>query len=245
MQRARRLLEWGYSSGEVAAETGVPVQTIGRWSRGETAAFGPRVSVQPWRPPHDGIYAYLLGLYLGDGHVQARSAGTCSLRVFLDGAYPDIVEDCVVAVGITTMGRSVNVQRVPGSGVRLVQCAWKRWPEVFPQHGPGRKHERPIVLEDWQDAIVAEHADEFIRGLIRSDGCRTVNRFKTKLPSGRVREYAYPRYFFSNLSPDIRRLFCEACERLGLRWTQSNPRNISVSHRDSVAVLEEFVGPKT
>jgi hypothetical protein len=35
-------------------------------------------------------------------------------------------------------------------------------------------------------------------------GCRTINRFKTKLPSGRVASYEYPRYFFSNLSDDIR-----------------------------------------
>ena len=45
-------------------------------------------------------------------------------------------------------------------------------------------------------------------------------------------EYAYPRWFFSNRSDDIRGLFCEYCERLGIRWTQSNPRNISVSHRN-------------
>jgi hypothetical protein len=31
---------------------------------------------------------------------------------------------------------------------------------------------------------------------------------------------------------------------VGVRWTQSNPRNISVSHRDSVALLDEFVGLK-
>ena len=84
-----------------------------------------------------------------------------------------------------------------------------------------------------------------MRGLIHSDGCRTVNRFKTKLPSGRVAEYAYPRYFFSNLSDDIRGLFCEACDALGVRTTLSNPRNVSVSHRKSVAILEEIVGPKS
>ena len=116
--------------------------------------------------------------------------------------------------------------------------------EAFPQHGPGRKHERPIVLEPWQREIVDAFPREFLRGLIHSDGCRTVNRFKTKLPSGRVAEYAYPRYFFSNLSADIRGLFCEYCDRLGIRWTQSNHRNISVSHRHSVAALDEFIGPK-
>jgi hypothetical protein len=31
---------------------------------------------------------------------------------------------------------------------------------------------------------------------------------------------------------------------LGVRWTLSNPRNVSISHRESVAVLEEIVGPK-
>jgi hypothetical protein len=59
-----------------------------------------------------------------------------------------------------------------------------------------------------------------------------------------VAEYAYPRYFFSNLSADIRGLFCESCDQLGLRWRQSNPRNISISDRTSVALLDENVGPK-
>jgi hypothetical protein len=72
-----------------------------------------------------------------------------------------------------------------------------------------------------------------------------VNRFKTTLPSGRVAEYAYPRWFFSNLSQDIRELFCATCDAVGVRWTQSNHRNISVSHRRSVALLDEHVGAKS
>jgi hypothetical protein len=119
-----------------------------------------------------------------------------------------------------------------------------RWLELFPQYGPGRKHERRIVLAAWQQRIVDGHLELFLRGLVHSDGCRTVNRFKTTLPSGRVAEYAYPRYFFSNLSADIRGLFCEACDALGLRWTLSNHRNVSVSHRTSVARMDAFIGPK-
>ena len=57
-------------------------------------------------------------------------------------------------------------------------------------------------------------------------------------------EYEYPRYFFTNYSADIRGIFCEHCDLLGIRWTQSNARNISVSHRESVAILDEVVGPK-
>lgn len=67
---------------------------------------------------------------------------------------------------------------------------------------------------------------------------------RPRLLGGRIATYAYPRYFFTNYSADIRRIFCEHCERLGIRWTQSNPRNISVAHRDSVAILDTFVGPK-
>ena len=53
------------------------------------------------------------------------------------------------------------------------------------------------------------------------------------------------RYFFSNLSSDIRRIFVDHCELLGVHVTQSNHRNLTVSHRTSVAVLEQIVGPKT
>jgi hypothetical protein len=125
-----------------------------------------------------------------------------------------------------------------------VESSGKAWLDAFPQHGPGRKHTRAIVLESWQREVVDRFPRQFLRGLIHSDGCRTINRFKTELPSGRVAEYAYARYFFSNLSADIRGLFCEYCERLGIRWSLSNPRNVSVSRRASVALLDEFVGPK-
>ena len=245
MAHARELLSHGLSTGEVAAELGVPLSTVIRWRAGATAAFGDRVQLLPWRPPHPLTYAYLLGVYLGDGHVTVRPAGRCWLRVFLDGAYPEVIDEVRVAIGLATLGRRVQTYPARDSRLVVLQCSWKRWPVVFPQHGPGRKHERPIVLEDWQQEVVDAHPGAFVRGLIHSDGCRTVNRFTTKLPSGRVAEYAYPRYFFSNLSADIRGLFCAACDRLGVRWTQSNARNISVSRRRSVAVLEEVVGPKT
>jgi hypothetical protein len=100
------------------------------------------------------------------------------------------------------------------------------------------------MLLDWQRHITRIQPEGLLRGLIHSDGCRTVNRFQTKLPSGHIATYGYPRYFFSNLSADIRGIFCEHCELLGIRWTQSNARNISVSDRRSVALLDDFVGPK-
>jgi hypothetical protein len=188
-------------------------------------------------------YSYLLGLYLGDGHLVGNGR-SWQLVVSLDGAHEEIIEECQGSMVLTLPSRRprLRVHRTDRC-VRVASMA-KAWRELLPQHGPGRKHERPIVLASWQQDIVERHTWQFVRGLIHSDGCRTVNRFKTSLPSGRVAEYSYPRYFFSNLSPDIRGLFCSACDRLGLRWTQSNHRNISISHRTSVALLDEYVGPK-
>jgi hypothetical protein len=122
--------------------------------------------------------------------------------------------------------------------------ASQSWPLHFPQHGPGRQHLRPIELEPWQQEIVDRHPEQVLRGLIHSDGCRCINRFTTKLPSGRVALYAYPRYFFTNESEDILQLFCATCDQLEIRWTRSSRKNVSVSHRASVAKLDGFIGPK-
>jgi hypothetical protein len=195
------------------------------------------------RPADDWSYAYLLGLYLGDGHL-AWNGRSWQLIVSLDAAHPGVVDDCRSAMVLTLPSRTPRLRSHRSDRCVRVASMAKAWRELIPQHGPGRKHERAIVLASWQRDIVERHTWPFVRGLIHSDGCRTMNRFKTRLPSGRVAEYAYPRYFFSNLSADIRGLFCESCDRLGLRWTQANRRNISISHRASVALLDEHVGPK-
>lgn len=58
------------------------------------------------------------------------------------------------------------------------------------------------------------------------------------------RWYEYPRYFFTNTSDDIRTLFTDALDRLGIEWKQANARNSSVAKREAVARLDEFVGAK-
>jgi hypothetical protein len=81
----------------------------------------------------------------------------------------------------------------------------------IPQHGPGKKRERRIILADWQQALVERWPEHLIRGLIHSDGCRFQN-------TGRG-NWSHPRYLFTNRSPDIRDMFCHACDTMGLRWT--------------------------
>jgi hypothetical protein len=243
---ATRMIQAGLSDTDVAARTGIPRRTVNRWRhQGRAPGSLRRRAPRPtrWRPPDPAPYAYLLGLYLGDGYV-ASSSRSPFLQISLDDRYPGIIAECAAAVAATFPRSSVHVYPRSNTGCTVVQASTPILTLAFPQHGPGRKHERAIALVGWQRRITTAHVRPFLRGLIHSDGCRTVNRFRTKLPSGRVAEYAYPRYFFSNASADIRRIFGRHCELLGIRWTQSNARNISVSHRASVAVLDSFVGPK-
>jgi hypothetical protein len=74
-----------------------------------------------------------------------------------------------------------------------------------------------------------------VAGLVHSDGCRVLNR---------VKGHVYPRYFFSNLAADIRDLFVWACTMVGVESRAAGPRNVAVSRKASVAILDRLVGPK-
>jgi hypothetical protein len=187
-----------------------------------------------------GAYAYLLGLYLGDGMLTLAPRRVWRLRVFLDQRYPLIIERCEWAI------RQVS-WHVPGRARKIgcleIYSNWKHWLCAFPSHGPGPKHRRPIELTAWMWQVIAAHPHELLRGLIHSDGCRSINRVKRPLKEG-IREYSYPRYFLSNRSTDILRLFSETCARIGVESRPDGPFMVSVARRESVARLDSFVGPK-
>jgi len=125
-----------------------------------------------------------------------------------------------------------------------VQSNWKHWPCLFPQHGPGRKHERVLVLEPWQRELVAEHPVAFLRGLFHSDGCRITN-WTTRVVSGERRRYEYGRWMFSNNSADIMGWCQASLDLLGVRWTMPRWNCLSVATRAGVAYLDEAIGPKS
>lgn len=157
----RRLLARGHSDREVAAISGVSPNTVGRWRRS-----WPAIRIE-WQPAHEPSYTYLLGLYLGDGCLSI-TRGRVVLRVALDLSYPRIVDDCWTAIVLTRPSSRPSFVRCHGGGAVHVQACGKLWLHAFPQHGSGRKHERKIALEPWQQEIVARHPGEFVRGLIHS-----------------------------------------------------------------------------
>lgn len=196
----------------------------------------------PGPPADDGAYAYLLGLYLGDGCISAHPRGTgFYLRIACADAWPGLLRQCREA--ITKVRPGIGVYTLQKQGYAMVTSYSRHWVSLFPQHGPGKKHERTITLEPWQREIVDAHPREFIRGLIHSDGCRVTN-WTARLVAGEQKRYEYPRYFFTNLSGDVIRLFTETLDAVGVQWKQANSRNISVARKASVALMDAHVGPK-
>lgn len=113
-----------------------------------------------------------------------------------------------------------------------------------PQHGSGKKHNRPIVLEPWQREVVTAHPGRLLRGLFHSDGWRGHNVAVHRAPDGFVTRYRYTRYEFTNKSADIRGICTDALDLLGIPWRANGPWRISVNRRAAVAALDEHVGPK-
>jgi len=237
---ALELVAGGVPLAEIARQLGTSRAAIREWAADPTRALavppGSRCFVDAGRPcDQPQTYAYLLGQYLGDGHL-VTSGRVPRLRIACADAYPGIAAEVDAAMAEISGNAVGSVQAV---GCSEHYCYWMHWPCLFPQHGAGRKHERPILLAAWQREIVAEHPWPLIRGLIHSDGCRAINR----VTAHGVR-YAYPRYFFANESADILGIMAEALDRVGVAWRLNRPNSISVARRESVAKLDAHVGPK-
>lgn len=189
-----------------------------------------------------GAYFYLLGQYLGDGYIASAKRGAFKLRISCSWDYPDILVETADAMAVVCGGVSPSI--VDRGGCSDTAMSWKHWPCVFPQHGPGRKHERPIVLEDWQRPSTPADHGELIRGLMHSDGCRFINPVLRRL-GNRTRRYEYVRYVFTNASPDIRAILCASLDALDIEWAMMNERNVSIARRESVLAMEAIVGLKS
>ncbi|WP_405634819.1 helix-turn-helix domain-containing protein [Streptomyces sp. NBC_01178] len=247
---ALTLLRSGTANRVVAKQLNVPRGTVGWWLHEDRKRHGVRYQ-QPTDCPRctsreldHAAYAYLLGLYLGDGHITSKPKQH-HLSIFCDAIWPGVIDEAESAMhSVMPMPRTGRRQR---SNCVEVKSYSRHWVCAFPQHGPGKKHERPIVLEAWQQRIVESHPWRLVRGLIHSDGCRNMN-WTTRVVKGERKRYEYPRYYFTNASDDIRRLYTDTLDSLGIAWTHctraGKPYNISVARRASVALMDAHVGPK-
>lgn len=242
---AIRMKADGVPFGEIWRPLELPRDTVSEWLYGRRALLRsehppehsrcPRCTPTPGIPADIPSYVYLLGLYLGDGHL-VTSARVPVLRIFCADAWPGLIGSCTQAM-LSTLARKVHHGRK--QGCVSVQSWSKHWPCLLPQHGPGKKHERAIQLTHWQQPLVDDNPGHFLRGLIHSDGCRVINHI-TK--GGRT--YRYPRYMFSNESMDIMGLCQQSLDKMGVRWSMCRRNLLPVARREAVELLDRHVGAK-
>ena len=128
----------GLTDVEVARRTGIPRSTVRDWRRGRIPgqASGRQAKRCPICTPGGpelpgGAYSYLLGPYLGDGYV-ARHPRTYCLRIFLDAAYPAIVESCKRAIEAVRPANRVWVGRKKDCRCDVVMAYSNHWPCLLP-----------------------------------------------------------------------------------------------------------------
>jgi hypothetical protein len=168
------LRENGCSKSEIARRTGVSRSQVRGWlaagldavlhspmrERAETNGEDSAACL-PSRCPRiasvdEHAYAYLLGQHLGDGMLTAIQRGVFRLRITMCDAYPAIMAECAAAIRAVMPANAVCAIPRRGLGCTEVTSYSKHWICFFPQHGAGRKHLRPIVLEPWQQRIALD-----------------------------------------------------------------------------------------
>ncbi|WP_179811815.1 transcriptional regulator [Nocardiopsis sinuspersici] len=238
----------------VPTQYDISAQTVRSWPYGNRRTPRTTKSRSTYCPfcgtgaPDPKAYAYLLGLYLGDGYIGGIRNGVDYLSIFCCDTWPGLIEECAA-----TMPKvfPVGVFRVQRRGCTEVKATSKHWRCIFPQHGKGMKHSRKIVLKPWQSEIVDEHPEAFVRGLFHSDGCRVSNRVRKQVRD-QWKYYEYPRYFFNNTSQDIVDLLTHALDLLEIPWkSRVAPKPphkdyiaVSIAQKTAVARMDAFVGPK-
>lgn len=182
-------------------------------------------------------YAYVLGQYLGDGYLARHRRDVYRLRVVCCNSWPLVIDRLCESIRVVMPRNSIGFVRKVGC-VEVGQYS-KRWAPLLPQHGAGLKHLRTLRLTEWQREIVfGDGVEDFVCGLLHSDGCRSQNKVTV-----RGKRYEYPRYFFSNRSADIHAMFKESLSVLGIRSTRSG-WNRSVARKADVRLLDEIGASK-
>jgi hypothetical protein len=155
---ALRLSAIGILDKENALICGVSVAAIRHWRAGRRRVTSGRAAIRRntcprchARPMDESSYAYLLGLYLGDGHIVHGPRDVYVLSIACSDDWPGLMAAARQAMAAVMPASSVC--GVKQTGCTMIKSYSKHWACLFPQHGPGRKHQRKIELAHWQEVI--------------------------------------------------------------------------------------------
>lgn len=173
-------------------------------------------------------YNYLLGLYLGDGHIifnKLEHKPCYKLTIYNNSDQNKVIHETNIAIRTIFSDNKINNYKQLKANVVECQTNNKYLPIVFPQHGKHHKHERDVRLLGWQvENIEYEY---LLKGLFHSDG----SFYNTR---------GYYMYNFTNCSVDIQNIFKYCLENLGIRYTFSN--KVVESHCSKAYITKIYRG---
>lgn len=199
-------------------------------------------SVEEFLKGKEKEFSFILGAYLGDGHVVKNSR--CEkLSIYNNIIDTNVIAEQVRCLSIIFPNNSVSTYKQLNSNCLEVNVNHSKMKEIF-NHASGKKHERKIKLDNLQRNIVNKFPKEFLKGLFWSDGSRYLHK---------QGKYEYILYNFTNVSKDIIDLcsfyleFLDIDHRINSHLPKINNRSkkwvITTTSRSS-KILDTFIGPK-
>src|SRR5262245_892571 len=130
---AKTLSDLGILDRENAAICGVSVAAIRHWRRGSRrngdrrnrTGHPPRCPRCHDRPLDEAAYAYLLGLYLGDGHMTLGRSDVWALSITCCDGWPGLMTQARLAM--SAVMPSSKVFAVPRTGCTEIKSTSKHW----------------------------------------------------------------------------------------------------------------------
>lgn len=237
-------LSEGVSQRQIARDLGIDHGTVAYWIRNafSTGSRNPSTSsnnelIQLCNN-NSPQYAYILGCYLGDGHIS-KLPRTYRLRIYNDVKYPEIIKDQISSLKkLFTTNKIMARKQLHANCVEVVTHN-KNLARLFPQHGDGKKHSRDVTLTDWQWKIVNLEPECFIKGLIDSDGSHILHQ---QIIKGVI--YKRYKYQFTNKSSDIISMYLKVMEMLGISAKPTTKKcgtvNVFTNKKDDVIKLDKL-----
>jgi len=233
----------GLNDCEIARITSIPRRTIQGWIKTPPKIFTDNIINNRYYYNNElkeqiindinlkKIYSYILGLYLGDGCIDILSR-TLRLRIFLDAKYVHL-NNYVEEMLKIFFYKSKITRYNHGDNCICFAVNCKELKNIFPQMGPGRKHNREIKLSQWQTQNIMH--SELLMGLFHSDGCFYVSDDRDN-------------YNFSNRSVDIHNIFQNSCTYFNVKYTvsryQGEIKSTNINKRKDVVKLYYLIGSK-
>jgi hypothetical protein len=103
----RFYVDWGLNNSEIERLTSIPRNTVREWRRrarlGLTNSSGQKAGERACpicssARLDEEAYAYLLGIYLGDGHIATCLKGVYRLEIVQDQRYIGLISECDLAI---------------------------------------------------------------------------------------------------------------------------------------------------